>query len=135
MTTINKISTVVLVSILSFCATVVGTWESSSPMTRNAVIFFVLAIIGAILWSLMCGGTALEDEDAQKEYRILAPPMVGSQGECPTVQIDKYLSIPYNYDWLEPEEARKWKKDIEYMDEEHQKLPWLIHGSKEKSND
>ena len=58
--------------------------------------------------------------------------MIETRGECPTVQIDKYLNVPYNYDWLEPEEAQKWKKDIEYMNEEHQKLPWLTHGSKEK---
>ena len=38
-------------------ATVALNWETSSLLTRGAMIVFAILTVGAIAWSLMCGSS------------------------------------------------------------------------------
>ena len=69
MVTIHNLSVAVLITVVLI-------------LTRYSITCFVIAIVGAVLWSFLAGDTTIEKSEEKKEYRI-PPPGIGSHGEFP----------------------------------------------------
>ena len=54
-------------------AAVALNWESSSMMTRTAMVIYAILIIGAMIWAFMSGTKGHHLEGTEQEYRIPPP--------------------------------------------------------------